>query len=164
MPAPGQIDEDELPGIGRRYTFGLPDDGQICVVIHHTGRRDLYVTADVDDDEGGESVSVEDDVARRLGAVIAGSYFTPAAVKRVEAVIGGLLIDWVTVREGSALAGSSIADAGVRQASRMTVAAIVRGDASIVAPEPEEVVAVGDQLVVMGRPEDLAGFLDQFIN
>jgi TrkA domain protein len=162
MAAPGQIDEDELPGIGRRYTFGLPDDGQICVVIHHTGRRDLYVTADVDED--GEAVSVEDDVARRLGAVIAGSYFTPAAVKRVEAVIGGLLIDWVTVREESALAGTSIADAGIRRASRMTVAAIVRDDESIVAPEPDEVIHAGDQLVVMGRPEDLPGFLDQFIN
>jgi TrkA domain protein len=162
MPAPGQIDEDELPGIGRRYTFGLADDGQICVVVHHTGRRDLYVTADVDED--GAVVSVDDDLARRLGAVIAGSYFTPAAVKRVEAVIGGLLIDWVTVREGSTLAGRSIAEAGVRQATRMTVAAIVRGDESIVSPEPDEVVAVGDQLVVMGRPEDLPGFLDQFIN
>ncbi len=164
MPAPGQIDEDELPGIGRRYTFGLPDDGQICVVIHHTGRRDLYVTADATDDRDSEAVSLEDDVARRLGAVIAGSYFTPAAVKRVEAVIGGLLIDWVTVRAGSALAGRSIADAGVRQATRMTVAAIVRGEEPIISPEPDEVVAVGDQLVVMGRPEDLPGFLDQFIN
>ena len=162
MPAPGQIDEDELPGIGRRYTFGLPDDGQICVVIHHTGRRDLYVTADTDRDS--EVISLEDDVARRLGAVIAGSYFTPAAVERVEAVIGDLLIDWVTVREGSAIAGRSLADAAVRQESRMTVAAIVRGDESIVSPEPDEVVAVGDQLVVMGRPEDLPGFLDQFIN
>ncbi len=162
MAAPGQIDEDELPGIGRRYTFGLPDDGQICVVIHHTGRRDLYVTSDVDHDS--EVISLEDDVARRLGAVIAGSYFTPAAVKRVEAVIGGLLIDWVTVREGSALAGMSIAEAGVRQATRMTVAAIVRGEESIVSPEPDEVVVPGDQLVVMGRPEDLQGFLDQFIN
>lgn len=161
MPAPGQIDEDELPGIGRRYTFGLPEDGQLCVVIHHTGRRDLYVTPDPDED--ATVVSIEDDEARRLGAVIAGSYFTPAAVKRVEAVIGGLLIDWVTVREGSAIAGRSIAEAGVRQASRMTVAAIVRGDESIVAPEPDEVVQVGDQLVVMGRPEDLPGFLDQFV-
>ncbi len=162
MPAPGQIDEDELPGIGRRYTFGLPDDGQICVVIHHTGRRDRYVTADTDHDS--EVISLEDDDARRLGAVIAGSYFTPAAVKRVEAVIGGLLIDWVTVREGSAIAGRSLAEAAVRQGSRMTVAAIVRGDESIVSPEPDEIVRADDQLVVMGRPEDLQGFLDQFIN
>lgn len=161
-PARGPVQEDELPGIGRRFTFPLADDGQLCVVIHHTGRRDLYVTPDPDEDTA--VVSIEDDEARRIGAVIAGSYFTPAAVRQVEAVIGGLLIDWVTVREGSAIAGRSIAEAGVRQASRMTVAAIVRGEESIVSPEPDEVVAPGDQLVVMGRPEDLPGFLDQFVD
>jgi TrkA domain protein len=61
------------------------------------------------------------------------------------------------------VAGRSIADAGIRRESRITVAAIVRGDESIVAPEPDEVVQPGDQLVVMGRTEDLPGFLDQFI-
>jgi TrkA domain protein len=161
-PGPGQIDEDDLPGIGRRFTFGLAGDASLCVVIHHTGRRDLYLTTDPDEDAA--VISLEDDTARRLGAVIAGSYFTPAAVQQVEAVIGGLLIDWVTVREGSAIADQSIADAEVRAQSHMTIAAIVRGDEQIVAPEPDEVVRVGDQLVVMGRPEDLAGFLDQFIH
>jgi TrkA domain protein len=161
-PAPGQIDEDELPGIGRRFTFGLPDDQQICVVIHHTGRRDLYLLGD--EDQPASVVSLEDDVARRLGSVVAGAYFTPAAVQRVEAAIGGLLIDWVTVRDDSPVAGQTLAQAAIRQASRITVAAIVRGEESIVAPEPDEVVQPGDQLVVMGRPEDLPGFLDRFIH
>jgi TrkA domain protein len=161
-PAPGQIDEDDLPGIGRRFTFGLPDGASLCVVIHHTGRRDIYLSPGRD--EPSESVTLEDDTARRVGAVIAGSYFTPAAVAQVEAVIGGLLIDWVTVREGSAIADRAIADAEVRRKSRMTVAAIVRGDEQIVAPAPDEVIRVGDQLVMMGRPEDLPGFLDEFIH
>ena len=62
------------------------------------------------------------------------------------------------------MAGRTIAEAEIRLRSRITVAAIVRGDQSIVAPEPEEEVRPGDQLVVMGRPEDLPGFLDQFIH
>ncbi len=158
----GQIHEDELPGIGQRFTFGLADDQEVCVVIHHTGRRDLYLTSGADED--AHVVSMEDDEARRLGAVVAGSYFTPAAVQRVEAVIGGLLIDWVTVRDTSPVAGRTIADAQIRRESRITVAAIVRGDESIIAPEPSEVVRPGDQLVVMGRSEDLPGFLDRFIH
>ena len=162
MTEKGQIQEDDLPGIGRRFTFTLPDGGQICVVIHHTGRRDLYLTTEGDGD--AHVISVDDDLARRLGAVIAGSYFTPAAAQRVEAVIGGLLIDWVTVGEASPVAGRTIAEAEIRQRSRITVAAIVRGDESIVAPEPDEAIRPGDQLVVVGRPEDLPGFLDQFIH
>ena len=157
----GQIREDELPGIGRRFTFDLPDEQQVCVVIHHTGRRDIYVSTDPDQD--ARVVTLEDDDARRLGAVIGGSYFSPAAVQRVEAAIGGLLIDWVTVRDDSSIAGKSIAEAEIRRLSRITVAAVVRGDESIIAPDPDEVIQPGDQLVVMGRAEHLPEFVAQFI-
>ena len=108
---------------------------------------------------------MEDDDARRLGAVIAGSYFTPAAVQagrgghrrpahRLGDRAGGLA-GWPARRSPTPRSGAE---------SRITVAAIVRGDESIVAPEPDEVIRPGDQLVVMGRPEDLPAFLDQFIH
>ena len=64
----GQINEDELPGIGRRFTFGLADDQEVTVVIHHTGRRDLYLTASTDDD--ARVVTMEDDEARKLLSLI----------------------------------------------------------------------------------------------
>ncbi len=41
----------------------------------------------------------------------------------------------------------------------MTIAAIVRGDSPIVAPDPATPLEVGDRLVVIGRPEDLSTFL-----
>ena len=41
----------------------------------------------------------------------------------------------------------------------MTVAAVVHHDgSSVVAPHPDQVIRAGDQLVVIGRPEDLPGF------
>ena len=79
--------------------------------------------------------------------------------REVEAVIGGLLIDWVTLHEGSPGVGRSIADLEIRRRTRMTVAAIVRDDATLVAPDPSTVLEVGDRLVVIGRPEDLVTFL-----
>ena len=42
------------------------------------------------------AVTLTDDQARRLGAILAGAYFKPAVVEEIEAVVGGLLIDWVT--------------------------------------------------------------------
>ena len=39
------------------------------------------------------------------------------------------------------------------------MAAIVRGDSSIVAPDPAMTLEAGDRLVVIGRPEDLPTFL-----
>ncbi len=154
------IEEQDLPGIGRRYTL-TTGDGALSVVLHHSGRRDLYLSTSEDDDP--EVVSLEDDDARRIGAILAGAYFTPAAARQVEAVIGGLLIDWVTVRPGSPVVDTSIADAEIRRRTRITIAAIVREDVSLVAPEPSEVIRAGDRLVVVGRPDDLPGFVAEFI-
>lgn len=153
------VSEQDLPGIGRRFDLVCAEGERVSVVIHHSGRRDLYVLQG--GGAGGRPVTVTltDDQARRLGAILAGAYFKPAAVAQMEAVIGGLLIDWVTLRADSPGVGRSIADLQIRRRTRMTVAAIVRDEVSLVAPEPTEVLQSGDRLVVVGRPEDLSGFL-----
>ena len=90
----------------------------ITVIVHHSGRRDVYVPRRGSNEV--DAVSFTDDQARRLGALLAGVYFKPAAVAQVEAVIGGLLIDWVTLHEGSPGVGRSIADLEIRRRTRMT--------------------------------------------
>jgi TrkA domain protein len=151
----GEIDETVLPGIGQRYDLRTVDGSRVTVVIHHSGRRDLYV---VDGDEPTASVELSDSQARSLGAILGGAYFKPAIVEEIEAAIGGLLIDWVTLDESSPGIGRTIAELEVRSRTRMTIAAILRDHHPIVAPEPDEVLVAGDRLVVIGRQEDLAGF------
>jgi TrkA domain protein len=132
------------------------------VVLHHSGRRDLYVTPP----SGARAtcVSLADDEARQVGSVMAGAYFKPAIVERVEALIGGLLIDWVTIQAASPAVGQTIADLAVRQETGMTIAAIARENGtSIVAPEPDTRLRAGDQLVVVGRPDDLPRFVAHVI-
>ena len=150
------VEERDLPGIGRRYDLGEIDGTRISVVIHHSGRRDLYIMAR--DHDEPDVVSFTDGEARKLGAILGGAYFQPAVVAEIEAVIGGLLIDWVTLEEESPGAGRSIAELEIRRRTRMTVAAILRGHTPIIAPDPSEVLQAGDRLVVVGRREDLAGF------
>jgi K+:H+ antiporter subunit KhtU len=84
-----EIQETELPGIGRRFDLaGI--DGTVSVVIHHSGRRDMYVREARPRDEP-TTLALTDHQARQLGAILAGAYFTPAAVEEMEAVIGDLL-------------------------------------------------------------------------
>lgn len=153
-----EVAEQDLPGIGRRYDLRDVEGDRVSVVIHHSGRRDLYLLTD-DDDESAAVASFTDDQARRLGAILGGAYFKPAVAAEIEAVIGGLLIDWVTLEPGSPAAGRSIAELEIRRRTGMTVAAILRNHVPLVAPEPTEVLRPGDRLVVIGRREDLAGFL-----
>ena len=151
---PGEISEVALPGIGHRYDLHA-DEGDLSVILHHTGRRDLYV---LDEGRRRTSVALSDAQARTLGAILGGAYFKPSAIEEIEAVIDDLLIDWVTLDEGSPGVGRSIADLAVRRETRMTIAAILRDHEPIVAPEPDEVLRGGDRLVVIGRPDDLPGF------
>ncbi len=152
------IHEQELPGIGKRYDQAT-EDGLISVVIHHSGRRDLYVTEKASRDRTPTVVMLTDDQSRRLGAVLAGAYFKPTVAQRIEAVVGGLIIDWVTLRSDSPGIEHSIADLEVRRNTRMTIVAILRGPEVIVVPEPSEELHAGDKLVVIGRPDDLPAFI-----
>jgi TrkA domain protein len=152
-----QIREQELPGIGRRYSVQA-EGGELSVVIHHSGRRDVYL-GDGTGRPPPAVVSLSDDQARRLGAVLAGAYFQPTLTRQIESDVCGLLIDWVTVTPVSPGARRSIADLEVRQQTRMTIVAILRGETVVVVPEPTEVLRPGDRVVVVGRPEDLDGFV-----
>jgi len=160
-----EIVEQDLPGIGRCFTVSAADGAKVMVVIHHTGRRELYVLEPGSAaDEPDAVITFGDDQARRLGSILSGAYFKPAIVEQVEEVIGGLLIDWATVREDSPAAGHTIADLEIRRRTRMTVAAILHADgSSVIAPEPQESIGAGDRLVMIGRPEDLEGFLHHVI-
>ena len=156
-PPTGEVTEHDLPGIGRRYDVRATDGAHVTVVIHHSGRRDLYAFEDADD-QARAVLTLTDSQARALGAILGGAYFKPAVVEEIEAVIGGLLVDWVTLDAASPATGRTIADLSIRTATRMTVAAVVRDEETVVAPEPEEQLRDGDRLVVIGRPEDLPTF------
>jgi TrkA domain protein len=160
------IEVQDLPGIGRRYEVYGEYDARVAVVVHNTGRRDLYVFErgsggrQADADAADAVVQLSDAQARQLGAILGGAYFKPAMVEEVEAVIGELLIDWVTLADDSPVAGRSIQELQVRQRTGMTIVAIVRGREAIPMPEPSEVLAPGDRLVVVGRRQDLPNFTE----
>lgn len=160
---PDHVEEQDLPGIGRRYDLEDTEGGAVTVIVHHTGRRDIYARGDKRSGERDVVLSFNDDQARRLGAILGGAYFKPAVVSQIEAVVGGLLIDWVTLGADAPAVGKTIAELEVRRRTRITVVAILRGEETIIAPEPGETFRTGDRLVVVGRPEDLGGFTRQIV-
>jgi TrkA domain protein len=156
------VTEHSLPGIGVRYELDAIEGGRVCIVVHHSGRRDVYVLPRGGGDPRA-ALTLTDAQARTLGAVLSGAYFRPAIVEDIEAVVGTLLIDWVTLNEHSPGVGHSIAELEIRRRTKMTVAAILRGSEPIVAPEPSEVLCAGDRLVVIGRQEDLGAFVHHVV-
>jgi TrkA domain protein len=155
-PGRHHLAERDLPGIGKAYSLDTLDGARLLAVVHQNSRRDIYVTPEGAEDPVA-SVALSDEQAREFGAALAGAFYKPDALEQVESVVGGLLIDWVTLRDDSPGAGRTIAELGIRQNTRMSVVAVVRpGAEPLIAPEPEERLEPGDRVVVIGRPDDLS--------
>ncbi len=132
------MDEQSLPGIGYRYEIEA-EGGPVSVCIHHSGRCDLYVGSPP------VAVTLDEDQARRLGAVLTGP--------------SGLVIESVELGLRPKSAGRTIAELEVRRRTRMTIVAIIRDRATLLSPDPDETLHGGDRVVVVGRPDDLDGLI-----
>ncbi len=153
------INEQDLPGIGRRYDIATGRGQRLALIVHHSGRRDLYVM-ERHGDEPRCTVELTDDQARRIGAILGGAFFKPALVEEIEDVVGEFVVDWVTLNDESPAVGRSLAQLQVRRRSGMSVIAVIRAKKTITAPDPSEVLRAGDRLVVVGRHDDVPAFLD----
>jgi K+:H+ antiporter len=71
-------------------------------------------------------------------------------------------LGWLTVPDGSALAGQSLADAGVRSRAGVSVVAIGRRERLISNPRPEERLENGDRLAVIGTAAEVAAAREMF--
>lgn len=156
------ISEEDLPGIGRRYEIVVGGGQRIVLVIHHSGRRDLYVM-DGDRDEPACAVELTDDQARTMGAILGGAFLRPTIAQEIEDLIGELVVDWVMLPERASAVGKSISDLEIHRRGGMSLVALVRGKRAIMPPDPEEVFQSGDRIVVMGRREDMPRFLELVI-
>ena len=156
------INEQDLPGIGRRYEILASRGQRVVLILHHSGRRDLYVMERHRDDPACV-VELTDDQSRRLGAILGGAFFKPSVVEEIERIVGEFVVDWVTLGEESPAVGRTLADLGVRKQSGMSVIAIVRGKKTITGPDPSETLQLGDRLVVVGRHHDLPKFIEMVV-
>lgn len=153
------ISERDLPGIGRRYELAVGKGQRLVIVVHQSGRRDVYLMQ-VERDEPAWTLELTDDQARRVGAILGGAFYKPAVVEQIEDIVGEFVVDWVTLETGAAAVGQTSAGLQLRRRTGMSVVAIVRGKRTITAPDPDEVFEEGDRLVVVGRHADLPRFIE----
>src|SRR5919108_605035 len=71
---PVEVEETRLPGIGSKFTLRLDAGGRLAVILHNDGKRELYYFRHAGDEEPQAVITLDDDEARRLGAVVGGAY------------------------------------------------------------------------------------------
>jgi TrkA domain protein len=142
-----------LPGVGSSLELRDLDDHLVTVVRRNDGSMMLYPEAPT------SCVELDAPTTRSLGAFVSGRYrMDPATAERLDDVLGGLAIDWIRLGRGWAAVGHSIEDLAVRRRTGVTIVAVLRGSQPIVSPDPAEILAGGDELIVAGREEDLRDF------
>jgi TrkA domain protein len=148
---PVDLQETRLPGIGAKFTLRLAAGGRLSIILHNDGKRELYWFRGVHDDEPRAVITLDDDEARQLGAVIGGAYERPKIVEDLEMALGEMLIEWIQVPDSSPWIGKTLAEAGFRAKLGITVIAILREPEPVSGARPEDVIQRGDTLVTVGK-------------
>ena len=155
---PVDLQETRLPGVGTKFTLRLAAGGRLSIILHNDGKRELYWFRHAHDDEPRAVITLDDDEARQLGAVIGGAYERPKIVEDLEMALGEMQIEWIPVPEESPWIGKTLADAGFRAKLGITVIAILREPESVSGARPEDTVQEGDTLVTVGKAGQYPAF------
>jgi TrkA domain protein len=155
---PIDVREARLPGVGVKYGFRLDAGGRISLILHNDGKRELYWFRRADDEEPRAVITLDDDEARQLGALLGGAYQRPKIVEDLEMALGELSIEWVRVPDSSPLIGKTLAEAALRAKTGITIIAILREPEPVSGAQPNDLIQQGDTLVTVGKAGQYAAF------
>ena len=155
------VKEGELPGIGKKYSMKTESGDTIVVVIHYTGKREIYYF-EGDSEEPTAVIELTDEEARTLGTILVGALFQPTSdEEKIGFLMKHLVFEWVKVPENSFLAYKTIKELDIRKKFGVIVVAVIRDENVIVSPSPLFKIEPGDTLVVVGTLENVKRFVKE---
>lgn len=155
------IRETELPGVGKKYTLETQSAGQVAIVLHRTGKREIYhfpPGANIP----SEVIDLTAEEAQQVGGILSQTHFEAKQDSSTELVMKELTIEWIKVPDDHSFIGQSIRDLEVRKRTGATIIAILREGKSLINPDPAELLGLGDTLMVIGSLEQVTNFSGTF--
>jgi TrkA domain protein len=145
--------ETDLPGVGKKFEVELDGETRLVIVIHNTGKRELFLR-ESEDADAEKLFGLSDRLARQVGTIMEGAYFQPIRTETIDTVLSDdTLIEWAKVQPDSPLVGQTLADTRLRQELGVSVIAVQRGEETIENPGAETEIRADDTLVVLGSRE-----------
>jgi TrkA domain protein len=148
------VDETRLPGIGIRYDFPTEEGDRLGVLVHRTGRREVFVYSADDPDECRVTITLAPDDARTLAELL-GASRVAEHLAALQQRVAGLALDWIEVDPASPWAGLTLEDAAIHTETGVSVVALLDGDDVTAAPGAADVLAPGATVVAIGTPQGL---------
>ncbi|MEO3946428.1 cation:proton antiporter regulatory subunit [Gorillibacterium sp. CAU 1737] len=151
----GIIRESELPGLGKKYQLEARSGDKLVIVIHDDGRRELFHYDDHDPEESISLVTLEDQEARQVAAIIGGMTYKPKALENIEVTLEELVIDWFKLEASFKSVDKTIAELDVRAKTGATVLAIIGKNGQKINPGPEDRLVAGATIVIAGERKQI---------
>lgn len=155
---PIELRETRLPGIGVKYGFRLAGGGRVSLILHNDGKRELYWFRRGHDEDPTAVMTLDDDEARQLGALLGGAYQRPKIVEDLEMALGELNIEWTPVPDDSPWIGKTLAESAFRAKAGITVIAILRQPEPVTGAQPTDTIERDDTLVTVGKAGQYPAF------
>ncbi|WP_341279291.1 cation:proton antiporter regulatory subunit [Paenibacillus sp. FSL H8-0537] len=144
--------ESELPGIGQKYSLRTRGGEQLVIVVHNDERRDMFHMDADEPDEMRSMVSLDDEEARVVSAILAGITYKPKFLENQEIALDSLVIEWIRLEPLSKCVGKRIGELDIRKTTGATILAVVEKDKNKhINPGAEYVFTPGVTLVVAGE-------------
>lgn len=150
-----QVSMCELPGIGKKISLTTAEGNKIAIVVHHSGKRELYFFHDKDEDEADYYIDLTADETRELGAQLLGATYQPVDQEKMKVFQKQLLMEWVELKPQSPFANKPISESRIRTLTGASIIAILRGEDMIVSPDISEVLRPGDTLMAAGKSDQI---------
>ncbi|HEX2028788.1 MAG TPA: cation:proton antiporter regulatory subunit [Nitriliruptorales bacterium] len=149
-----EVDETPLPGVGVRFSFRSGAGRRLSVVVHHTGRRDVYVQAARDPDASEQILELDEGDSQLLAELLGGSRVVHD-LERLQHLSSELALDWLVVEADSPADQRSIGQLQLRSTTGVTVVAVLRDGQTLPTPGPDFTLRSGDTAVVVGTPANI---------
>ncbi|WMT40286.1 cation:proton antiporter regulatory subunit [Paenibacillus sp. D2_2] len=146
------LKETDLPGIGKKFVVETKSGDKLAIIIHDDGRREVFHYDRDDHDEINSLVTLNDDEARYVSAIIGGITYKPTALENIEVALGDLIIEWYRLDPQYKAIGKTIGDLRIRQRSGATIIAVIeKNHSKHINPGPDLLLTSDALVVVLGE-------------
>ncbi|MET7422701.1 potassium transporter TrkA [Dactylosporangium sp. NPDC005555] len=145
-----------LPGVGMLHVLAAEEGRRVGVVQHDDDRRELVIYDPADPDTRLSGVLLTAAEARVIAGLV-GVDEPPLHCARLDRHTSGVAVLQVLIGADGTPAERPLPDSVTAGAS---IAAVVRDDLVVLAPEPSFRCRPGDVVVVIGRPEAALAVID----
>ncbi len=150
----------DLPGVGKKLSFQTAEAHKIVVIVHHSGKRDLYFFQEADEDEADYFLSLTSEETRELGAQLLGATYQPVDDEKMEIFQKQLVMEWIKLTPESPFVDKQIAQSRIRTHTGASIIAVMQGDDMTVSPDIDFVLKAGDTVMAAGKKDQIRRFED----